>query len=76
MNANLTGDVLIALGIRHQIMYPLYYVRKLELKLTPEQEEAVMARREKVARQFVTSGLEGKYLDRKSTIIPISTSLI
>lgn len=65
MNANLTGDVLIALGIRHQIMYPLYYVRKLELKLTPEQEEAVMARREKVARQFVTSGLEGKYLDRK-----------
>ena len=31
MNGNLTGDVLIALGIAHQIRYQLYYVKKLEL---------------------------------------------
>jgi len=34
MNGNLTGDILIALGIAHQIRYPLYYVKKLELELT------------------------------------------
>ncbi len=65
MNGNLPPDIMIALGIYHQIRYPLYYVRKLELKLTPKQEEAVMSRREKVARQFVDSGLQGKYLDRR-----------
>ncbi len=65
MNGNLPPDIMIALGIYHQIRYPLYYVRKLELTLTPKQEEAVMKQREKVARQFVDSGLEGKYLDRR-----------
>ena len=65
MNGNLPGDVLIALGIAHQIRYPLYYVKKLDLKLTPMQWEKVNAQREKVARQFVTSGLQGKYLDRR-----------
>ncbi len=65
MNGNLSPDILIALGIVHQIRYPLYYVRKLDLKLTAAQEEAVMERREKVARQFVNSGLQGKYLERK-----------
>ena len=65
MNGNLPADVLIALGIYHQIRYPLYYVKKLELELTPEQWIKVNAQREKVARQFVTSGLKGKYLDRK-----------
>ncbi len=34
MNANLTPDVLIALGIVHQIKYPLYYIKKLNLKIT------------------------------------------
>ena len=65
MNGNLSPDILIALGIYHQIRYPLYYVRKLELTLTKEQEEKIAKRREKVARQFVDSGLTGKYLDRK-----------
>lgn len=65
MNGNLTGDMLIALGICHQIRYPLYYVKKLDLKLTQEQWDKVNARRAKVARQFVTSPLTGKYLDRK-----------
>ena len=65
MNGNLTGDILIALGIAHQIRYPLYYVKKLELELTKEQCEVVNAQREKVARQFVSSDLKGKYLDRR-----------
>lgn len=65
MNGNLSPDVLIALGIMHQIRYPLYYVRKLGLELTPLQEKRVMAQREKVARQFVNSPLQGKYLTRR-----------
>ncbi len=65
MNGNLPGDILIALGIYHQIRYPLYYVKKLDLKLTDAQWEKVNLQREKVARQFVSSGLQGKYLDRR-----------
>ena len=33
MNANLDPDILIALGIHHQIRYPLYYIKKLALQL-------------------------------------------
>lgn len=65
MNGNLTPDILIALGIRHQIRYPLYYVRKLGLHLTGRQEAALARQRERVARQFVNSGLTGKYLTRR-----------
>lgn len=65
MNGNLPGDILIALGIYHQIRYPLYYVKKLDIKLTDAQWEKVNAQREKVARQFISSGLQGKYLDRR-----------
>ncbi|XME01596.1 adenosine deaminase [Lachnospiraceae bacterium C1.1] len=65
MNGNLTGDILIALGIYHQIRYPLYYVKKLDLKLTESQWEKLNIQREKVARQFVASDLKGKYLDRR-----------
>ena len=38
MNANLFPDCLIALGIVHQIRYPLYYIKKLNLKLSKDQE--------------------------------------
>lgn len=65
MNGNLPADVLIAMGICHQIRYPLYYVKKLDLQLTEKQWIKIYAQREKVARQFVSSGLTGKYLDRK-----------
>lgn len=65
MNGNLTPDVLIALGIVHQIRYPLYYVRKLRLILTPGQEERVMEQRHRVEQQFVNSDLKGKYLVRR-----------
>lgn len=65
MNGNLPGDILIALGIAHQIRYPLYYVKKLGLELSSEQWESVNAQRSKVAKQFVSSELTGKYLDRR-----------
>lgn len=65
MNGNLDPDILIALGIYHQIRYPLYYVKKLNLKLNPIQESMIMQQREKVARQFINSDLKGKYLDRR-----------
>ncbi|MGI6117706.1 MAG: adenosine deaminase [Bilifractor sp.] len=65
MNGNLSPDILIALGIAHQIRYPLYYVRKLGLVLSKRQEREMTAQREKVARQFSDSSLSGKYLARK-----------
>ncbi len=65
MNANLDPDVLIALGIVHQIRYPLYYIKKLELKLTEKQAEELEEARVRAAHQFVGSDLQGKYLDRK-----------
>ena len=65
MNANLSPDVLIALGIKHQIRYPLYYIKKLKLKLTKEQEEKIYEQRKLPEKEFENSGLEGKYLTRK-----------
>ncbi len=65
MNGNLSPDILIALGIYHQLRYPLYYVKKLDLKLTEEQWNLLNRQRAKVARQFENSDLTGKYLDRR-----------
>ena len=65
MNANLTPDILIALGIAHQIRYPLYYIKKLNLKMSKKQEEEILAKREKTEEQFRNSELKGKYLTRK-----------
>ena len=65
MNANLDPDVLIALGICHQIAYPLYYIKKLNLRITKEQEEALFQQREQVAEDYRDSTLTGKYLTRK-----------
>ncbi|MDO4194062.1 MAG: hypothetical protein Q4D24_12215 [Erysipelotrichaceae bacterium] len=65
MNANLPPDILIALGIFHQIRYPLYYVKKLGLRLSREQERKLSERRNEVSQQFAGSDLEGKYLTRK-----------
>ena len=62
MNANLPSDCLIALGLKHQIRYPLYYVKKLNLTLSKEQQEKVYKQREKVEKQFKDSELKGKYL--------------
>ena len=65
MNANLPSDCLIALGLKHQIKYPLYYVKKLNLTLSKEQQEKVYKQREEVEKQFKDSELKGKYLIRK-----------
>lgn len=65
MNANLNADVLIALGIKHQIRYPYYYIKKLNLKCTDEQIAYLEKERAKVAKTFADSSLQGKYLDRK-----------
>ncbi len=65
MNANLYPDVLIALGIYHQIRYPYYYVKKLNLSLSKKQYEKLEKDRAKVALKYSNSGLVGKYKDRK-----------
>ena len=64
-NANLSPDCLIALGIIHQVRYPLYYIKKLNLKLSKEQEEKIYKQREEVEKQFADSPLQGKYKVRK-----------
>ena len=65
MNANLYPDVLIALGIYHQIRYPYYYVKKLNLKLNKKQYSKLEKDRAKVALKYCDSNLVGKYKDRK-----------
>ncbi len=64
-NANLSPDCLIALGIAHQVRYPLYYIKKLNLKLTQEQEEKIYKQRKDTEKQYKDSFLQGKYLTRK-----------
>lgn len=65
MNANLSPDCLIALGIVHQIKYPLYYIKKLNLKLSKNQEEKIYEQRKEVEKKFKDTKLTGKYLTRK-----------
>lgn len=65
MNANLPADSLIALGIKHQVRYPLYYIKKIDLKITKEQEEKIYEQRKEVEKQFENSTLTGKYLTRR-----------
>ena len=65
MNANLSPDILIALGICHQIRYPLYYIKKLGLRVSEEQQAVLANQRAISAREFADSSLTGKYLDRR-----------
>ena len=65
MNANLSPDCLIALGISEQVRYPLYYIKKLNLKLSSKQEKKIYEQRKNVEKQFENSPLQGKYLTRK-----------
>ncbi len=64
-SANLSPDILIALGIHHQLNYPYYYVKKLNLVLTDEQKKELEAQRLAVAEEYKDCGLTGKYLDRR-----------
>jgi len=64
-NANLSADILIALAIKHQIRYPLYYIKKLKLSLSKKQEDFIEKQREEVIQNIDVSGLSGKHLQRK-----------
>ncbi len=65
MNANLSADTLIALGIYHQLAYPYYYIKKLQLRITEKQRAGLEEQRLQVAEQFKDSQLQGKYLQRR-----------
>lgn len=65
IHANLNSDVLIALGIRHQIQYPLYYIKKLGLKLSDKQAKEIFMRRCEIEKKYAYSDLTGKKLIRK-----------
>ncbi len=64
-NANLDADILIALAMKHQIRYPLYYIKKLNLKLSKVQWQYVNEQREVVRNSLDLSGLSGKHLERR-----------
>ncbi len=51
-NATLNPDILIALAIKHQIRYPLYYIHKLDLQLSKEQEAFIDKQKEEVISTF------------------------
>ncbi len=65
MNANLDADLLIALGIFHQIRYPLYYIKKLGLRCTDAQRAMLSEQRQAVAEHLRDAHLAGKYRERK-----------
>ena len=64
-NANLDADILIALAIKHQIRYPLYYIKKLHLDLTEAQTQFLEEQRNEVTGRIDCNGLTGKHLERK-----------
>lgn len=65
IHANLSSDNLIALGIKHQIEYPLYYIKKLDLKLSDKQTAEIFNQRCKKEKEYAYSDLVGKQLTRK-----------
>lgn len=65
MNANLSPDTLIALGIKHQVRYSLYCIRKFNIILTDEQEKNILKYRKEVEKKYINSDLTGKKLERK-----------
>ena len=64
-NANLSADILIALAIKHQIRYPLYYIKKLQLTLSPAQQQYLEGQRRDVEARLDLTGLEGKNRNRR-----------
>lgn len=64
-NANLNADILIALAMKHQIRYPLYYIKKLQLTLSRTQQQFLEEQREVVKQTLDLAGLSGTHLDRK-----------
>ena len=65
LNQILQPDLLIALGIKHQIGYSLYYIKKLGIKVTAKQEKELLKKRKEIEKEYKHSELEGKKLERK-----------
>lgn len=65
IHANLNSDVLIALGIKHQIKYSLYYIKKLGLKLSDKQAKEMFEKRCEIEKKYAYCDLPGKKLTRK-----------
>ncbi len=65
LNQILQPDLLIALGIKHQIGYSLYYIKKLGIKVTAKQEKELLKKRKEIEKKYKHSELEGKKLERK-----------
>lgn len=63
--ANLNSDDIIALGIKHQIKYSMYYIKKLGLKLSDKQANKLFIQRCEVERRYLYDDLPGKKLIRK-----------
>lgn len=65
LNQILQPDLLIALGIKHQIGYSLYYIKKLGLRVTARQEKELLRKRKEIEKKYKGSELTGKSLERK-----------
>ena len=65
MNGNLPPDVLIALGIIHQIRYPYYYIKKLGLGCTLEQIAKLETRRQISEIALGETTLTGRHRERR-----------
>lgn len=65
MNGNLPPDALIALGIIHQIRYPYYYIKKLNLRCTPQQTAALEIARAEAEKRLDDPTLTGRHRDRR-----------
>lgn len=65
LNQILQPDLLIALGIKHQMGYSLYYIKKLGLKVTARQEKELIRKRKEIEKKYKNSELTGKTLERK-----------
>ena len=65
LNQILQPDLLIALGVKHQIAYSLYYIKKLDIKLTQKQKESITLNRSLIEEKYKNSELTGKKLERK-----------
>ena len=65
LNSMLTPYILIALAIKHQIRYPLYFIQKLNLKITDEQSKKLEMYRKALEKRYENSDLRGKAFERK-----------
>lgn len=65
IHANLNSDILIALGIKHQIKYSLYYIKKLGLKLSDKQAKEMFEKRCEIEKKYAYCDLPGKRLTRR-----------